>query len=690
MQARQLAVGIDVGGTFTDVTLVDADGGRRWTAKVASTPDDPARAFLGGLRRAAELAGAGPGEVGRVIHGTTVATNAILERRPSRMALLTTAGFRHVLDIGRHDVPPGRSYFGWVKPERPIGPELIFEAPERISVDGEVLRGLDEVAVRRIAGRLRELGVESVAVCLLHAWANPIHERRIGELLTEALPGALVSLSSEIMPEFREYERSMTTVLNAYVRPHVGRYLESLGRELGEDGRNGRGPTRLLIMQSNGGVTGAATAATRAIQTVLSGPAGGVVGAARVAAEAGFADLISIDVGGTSADVCLVRGAPGLTTRAEIGEFALNLPVLDISSIGAGGGSIARVEQGRLRVGPESAGAAPGPVCYGQGGTEPTVTDAHLALGRIPPHLLRGEIPLDAAAARAAIGERVAEPLGLSLEAAAEGILAIANHNMLGAIRTVSVARGLVPRAFALVPFGGAGPLHGLELAALIGIRTVLIPRTPGVLSTHGLLNTDLRADYVRTSIRPVAGVQAGDLTAAFGELEARAAAWLEAEGVPHEQRTLGRSSDLRYAGQNFELRLDLPAGELAAATVGALAERFHQEHERQYTYRLADAPVELVNLRVNAHGRLPKLPSEPIEPPAGPLDAARSGSRPVYCGRRHGWLETPVYDRDRLGSGARVLGPAVLEQLDSTTVLGPGQTGVVEPHGHFIVELPG
>jgi N-methylhydantoinase A len=688
VSSRQLAIGIDVGGTFTDVTLVDPLRAQRWTAKVPSTPDDPSLAFLSGLQRAATLAHATLGDLARITHGTTVATNAILERRPTRLALLTTAGFRHLLEIARHDIPPGKNYWGWVKPERPVTPDLIFEVPERTLVDGSILTPLDEGAVERIAADLRALEVESIAICLLQAWANPDHERRARDLLAAALPGVLISISSEVMPEFREYERAMATALNAHVRPHVGRYLELLERRLDGHGPDSN-PPRLLIMKSNGGVTSAGTAAVQAIQTVLSGPAAGVVGAARTAAEAGFPDLISIDVGGTSADVCLVRGGrPSLTTRGTIGEFALHLPVLDITTIGAGGGSLARLVGGRPRVGPESAGALPGPACYGQGGRQPTVTDAHLALGRIPNHLLRGEIALDSAAARDAIEQRIAQPLGLSLEAAAEGILAIANSNMVGAIRAVSVARGLDPRDFALVPFGGAGPLHGLELAALIGIRTVVVPRRPGLLSTHGLLNTDLRNDYVRTSIQPVASCDPAALALQFRELEFAAADWLRAEGVASDQRRLVRSVDLRYAAQNFELRLELPADALTAEMVAGLTDRFHAEHERQYTYRLPTVPVELVNLRVSAEGQLPALPTETIPDQDGPVDAALLGSRPVYFGPDHGWVEAPLYDRELLGAGALIDGPAVLEQLDSTTVLSPGQSTTVESHGHLIVEL--
>ena len=474
--------------------------GRLWVTKTPTTPHDPSAGFMAGIDRALQLAGIEAAALRHVLHGTTTATNAILEGKGAAIGLLTTAGFRDVLEIGRHDIPRRANMFAWVKPARPVAPELIFEIGGRVTVDGAEIEPLDEEAVRAAARRLRGAGVDSIAVCFLHSYANPAHERRARALLLEEHPGGAVSLSSEVLPVFREFERSMGTVLNAYVQPLVGRYVARLVGEL--RARGIRAP--LSIMKSNGGVIGADVVRTQAIHTALSGPAAGVIGARRIGEAAGFDDLISVDVGGTSADVCLVRGGEAeVTTEGRVGAWPLHVPMIDIHTIGAGGGSIARVtEDGTLTVGPESAGAQPGPVCYGAGGEEPTVTDAHLVLGRIPSHLLGGEIPLDVERARRAIEEHVARPLGLPLAAAAQGILDIVNNNMVGALRLVSVERGYDPRDFVLVPFGGAGPLHGADLATLLGMRTVVVPRHPGVLSTFGLLGTEVRNDYARTSLQ--------------------------------------------------------------------------------------------------------------------------------------------------------------------------------------------
>src|SRR5947207_6485965 len=492
-------VALDVGGTFTDVALVHEARGRLVATKTSTTPHDVSAGFIAGIDKALRLAGVEAASLRHVLHGTTTATNAILEGKGAATGLLTTAGFRYVLEIGRHDIPRRANMFAWVKPTRPVSPELIFEIGGRVSVDGEELEPLDEAAVRAAAARLREADVASIAVCFLHAYANATHERRAGSLIREVHPACAVSLSSEVLPVFREFERSMGTVLNAYVQPIVGRYVASLTDRLRERGI----VAPLSVMKSNGGVVGAEVVRTQAIHTALSGPAAGVIGARRVGEASGFADLISVDVGGTSADVCLVRGGEAdVTVEGHVGTWPLHVPMIDIHTIGAGGGSIARVsEDGTLTVGPESAGALPGPVCYGAGGEQPTVTDGHLVRGRIPSHLLGGEIALDVERARRAIEERVARPLGLPPAAAAQGILDIVNHNMVGALRLVSVERGYDPRDFVLVPFGGAGPLHGADLAALLAMRTVVVPRHPGVLSTLGLLGTEVRNDYARTHL---------------------------------------------------------------------------------------------------------------------------------------------------------------------------------------------
>src|SRR5262245_1213459 len=552
-------IAIDVGGTFTDITLADAATGATWVAKTPSTPGDLSTGFITAIRKVLAQAGRASSDILRVFHGTTTATNAILEGHTPPIALVTTAGFKYVLEIGRHDIPRHGNLYGWSKPTRPITPDRIFEVTERLDADGTVLTPLDEAEARNVARQLAQLGVPAVAVVFLHAYANRAHEERMHAILAEGYPGVLVSLSSEVLPQFREFERSMATALNAAVMPPVSRYVSVLRGALDHDGI--RAP--LLIMKSDGGVTSAATCVRQPVQTVLSGPAAGVIGAVSVARASGFADVISIDVGGTSADICLVRGhRPEITKDGMIGPFPLKLPMLDIHTIGAGGGSIAAVSNaGRLTVGPRSAGAEPGPVSYGRGGTEPTVTDAHLALGRIPPALLGGELPLDVAAARAAIDARIGRRLGLSIEEAAAGVLEIIDNAMARAIRTVSVGRGHDPRRFALIPFGGAGPLHGCRLAELLDIPAVIVPPRPGVLSTWGLLDTDIRATFVRTvavAARRAAAAEPASLEAVWAELTAQARLWLDAEQVPRERQRFERSADLRYEHQSFELTCPL------------------------------------------------------------------------------------------------------------------------------------
>jgi N-methylhydantoinase A len=671
------SIALDVGGTFTDVTLRDTATGRLWITKTPTTPHDPSEGFLAGVDNALALAGVRYSSLRHVLHGTTTATNAILESRGAAAGLLTTAGFRYVLEIGRHDIPRRANMFAWVKPARPVPPELIFEIPGRIGVDGDEIEALDEAAVREAARRLREAGIASAAVCFLHSYASPAHERRARELVREEYPECAVSLSSEVLPVFREFERSMVTVLNAYVEPLVGRYVGRLTQRLRERGI----AAPLAIMKSNGGVIGAEAIRAQAIHTALSGPAAGVIGARLIGEASGFADVISVDVGGTSADVCLIRdGEATITTEGRVGAWPLTLPMIDIHTIGAGGGSIARVtDDGTLTVGPESAGAQPGPACYGAGGEEPTVTDAHLVLGRIPGYLLGGEMALDGERARRAIEERVARPLGLTLEAAACGILDIVNNNMVGAIRLVSVERGHDPRELALVPFGGAGPLHGAELARLLGMRTVVIPRHPGVLSTFGLLGTEVRNDYARTSLQKPPDYDRAAIAAVYADLERQAKRWLADEGVPVARRRLSRLADLRYRHQGFEITVPWPERDLA---IDPLIARFHAAHERLYTYALPDAPVEIVTLRLGASGRVRRfaLP-ERSETPVRRLRTTRA----VYFAG-HGWIQCQCLDRDTLESGSAVRGPAIVEQPDSTTVVLPGQRARADRFGTLVV----
>jgi N-methylhydantoinase A len=667
--ARPLSVAVDIGGTFTDITVQDGATGQAWTAKTPSTPHDPSEAFLTGVRLALEAAAGAATGVGRVLHGTTVATNMILEGKGARTALVTTAGFRHVLDIGRQDIPRRVNLHAWVKPQRPVPPSRVFEVQERISATGEVLTPLDEATVEAAAEACRAAGVSAVAVCLLHAFTAPEHERRVAEMLRAALPGVAVTASSDVLPVVREYERSLATILNAQVMPAVSTYVEKLERRLEQEGV----AAPLLLMKSNGGVAGAAAIRRAPAVTALSGPAAGVVGARAIAEAAGFPDIITVDIGGTSADICLMKGGEvGLTQTGHVGDWPLPLPMVDMVTIGAGGGSLARVTpDGALAVGPESAGAVPGPACYGRGGTRATVTDAHVALGHLPPSLLGGRMVLDVAAARAAVRDSVAAPLGLGEHAAARGILAIADSNMVGAVRVVSVERGHDPRDFALVPFGGAGPLHGCALAELLGIRTVLVPAAPGVLCAQGLLAADLKAEFSQSLNDP----DPAAVDAAFAGLEAQAAGWFAEEQVPAARRDTRRVALMRYAGQG---------GELAVAWPGAMAgaaENFAAQHRALYGFDLPEGTVELVTLRLEATGRLGGSITATL--PAG-TGAVPYGSHAVHFAA--GTREAALYDRAALGANDRFAGPAIVTQLDATTLVPPGWAARMHASGALVL----
>src|SRR5580704_1749101 len=676
-----VVIGVDTGGTFTDIILLDPGSGRIVTAKVPSSPADPSRSFVAGIAATLDQAGVDGSGVARVLHGTTVATNLILEGKGAPTALLTNAGFKYVLEIGRQDIPRRSSLFAWIKPKRPVSPQAIFEISGRIAHDGSELEPLDEAAVAEAARAIAAAGIRAIAVVFLHSYANPTHERRAGEILRSLLPDTMVSLSSEVLPVFREYERSMTTILNVHVMPVVSSYVARLSGRLADDGI----VAPLLLMKSSGGVIGAERARRMPVETVLSGPAAGAVGAAFIGAAAGYRNLIGIDIGGTSADITLVHdGEPGLTTTGYIGEWPLALPMIDITTIGAGGGSIARRSaDGVLTVGPQSAGAEPGPACYGNGGAEPTVTDAHLVLGHLPPYLLGGVFALDIEAARRAIATRIAEPMGLGLEAAARGILAIADNHMMGAIRVASVERGHDPRDFVLVPFGGAGPLHGGALARLLGIKTVLVPPAPGVSSALGLLISNLKTEFSRTCLERPPHYDVDRIAETYRALEGEAIAWLDSEGVPLGARRLLRQASLRYRHQGFELTVPWPAGEVDAASVAAVIRAFHRRHESLYTFAQEDTPVEIVNLRVDALGVFPQ-PQLPELPRGGDPGAAITGHQPIALAS--GRATAPIYDRARLGAGDRIAGPAILTQLDATTLLLPGQTAEAHRFGALVI----
>lgn len=665
-----LTLAVDIGGTFTDVALADTTTGQVWRAKTPSRPDDPSEAFLTGLRLALDAAGADPGDLRQVLHGTTVATNMILEDKGARAALVTTKGFRHVLGIGRQDIPRAENLYNWIKPERPVPASRIVEVTERVLPGGVVDKTLDEDSVAQAAATIREMEVDAVAICLLHAFANPAHERRTAELLRDALPGVAVTASSDILPVVREYERTLASVLNAVVMPGVTKYVSRIEDKLSAEGV----PAPLLLMQSNGGVAGAGKIRSAPALTALSGPAAGVVGARSAAAACGIDDILTVDIGGTSADICLIaEGEIGLTQQGQVGDWPLPLPMVDMVTIGAGGGSIARVADGVLTVGPDSAGATPGPAAYGRGGTEATVTDAHIALGHLPARLLGGRMSLDVLAARRALEDGVAKPLGISVEDAARGILAIADNRMVGAMRVVSVERGFDPRDFTLLPFGGAGPLHGCALADLVGTRRVLIVPAPGILCADGLMAADLKSEFSRA--RPRAALPDMDEAEALcTELEAEAAAWFDAEGVAPADRHTARVALLRYAGQGNELAVPW------VGTAEALLARFVTAHRALYGFEL-NAPIELVTLRVEASATM-QTPSSAVLDIGATPDPVEFVPVALTTGRQ----DVPLYDRATLGAGAAIEGPAIVSQLDTTTLIAPGWLGTVQPSGALLL----
>lgn len=675
-------VGIDIGGTFTDVVLLDSETQAVTFAKAPTTPADRAIGFFNGLEMVQRASGATGSQIEQIVHGSTVATNAVLEAKGSRLGLITTQGFRDILQIGRAYIPGiFTNYLRWKKPDPLVPLERVREVPERMSVDGRVLRPLDEAAVRVAIASLLDDGIEALAISLLHSYVNSAHEIRIEEIARELSPALFISRSSATLPEYREFERTVTTVLNAYVMPAVDRYLGSITNEL--TARNS--PAELSIVRSDAGIMSIGAAIERPVNTVLSGPAGGVKGASVIAAAAGHPNIVSMDMGGTSTDVCLsTAGEPRLSTDAWVSHFPIRVPIIDITTIGAGGGSIAQVApSGALRVGPESAGAEPGPACYGRGGNLPTVTDANLVLGRLPAELAGGEIALDREAARRAVEAGVAKPLGLTVEQAAEGIVRIVDENMLGALRVVSVARGMDPRELTLVPFGGAGPVHGCQLARLAGISTVLVPAAPGVLSAMGFLLADVRQVFSRTMVGVIGALDLERYHQELTTLATEAAAWLAQERIPEPDRAIEVTLDLRYRGQAYELAIptDMPlTGESLQATVAA----FHQEHKRRYGYDQQFSHVEIVTVRVTAIGKLPtpELPRLPLEGPS----AARAGAgmSPVYFDGA--WLDTPVYERALLRAGNRFNGPALVRQVDCTVVIHPGQVVRVDDLLNLIV----
>jgi N-methylhydantoinase A len=675
-------IGVDVGGTFTDFFAFDGATDRIVLHKVASTPGHPAQAVISGLRELATRHGIDLDTITRLSHGTTVATNALIQRRGGKVALVVTEGFRDLIEIGRQ-IRPHVFSLQADYPAPLVPRELRFEAAERVTADGRALRAL---APDTLPGLMRAIGAakpDACAVCLLFSFINPAHERMIRDALASVYPDMYLSISSEVQPEFREYERLSTTVLNAYLQPVIDRYLRDFADGVGKAAPN----AALGINQSSGGLMSVSRARHVPIRTALSGPAAGVVGAIHMARLSGFADVISLDMGGTSADVCLIRNdVAGTTFNKWIEGYPARVPSIDINAVGAGGGSIAWFDRdGLLKVGPQSAGALPGPACYGRGGKEATVTDANLVLGRLSPRgLLGGEMALDPGLARVAI-EPLAARLGFTVERTAHGMLGIVVANMVRAIRAVSVERGHDPRAFALLPFGGAGPLHATDVAKSLGIRRCLVPFAPGILCAQGLIVSDLRETFVRTAVTALLPECMPDIEERLRDLFAQSQAWFNDEGIDESDRMIDVVLDARYVGQNFELAVTIGTGD-PMPSADEIRRRFLDEHERAYGFHSPSDPVEVVNFRLIAAGRL-KQPSSRQAPLRAAGSAPASGHRPVWFSP-DAPQDTPVYDRAGLCPGDLIVGPAVIEQLDSTTLLFPGDRARIDPYLNLDVEL--
>ena len=683
-QGSGYRLGVDVGGTFTDLLLIEEASGRTFRAKVPSTPEDSSRGVLHGIARLCERNGISPADIQQVMHGTTVATNTVLTSSGARVGLVTTKGYRQVLQIDRSYVPGGLG--GWViwNKRPPLAPlELTIEADERMGPRGEVVTPLDEDDLRGKLRRLATRGVQALTVSLFNAYANGAHERRVREIAETEMPGVPVSISSEVIPEMYEYERTETTVVNSYIRPVVARYIRNLNTELATR----MGSVKLHILRSDGGLSAVEAAESAPVNLLLSGPAGGVSGALWIARQAGFENLLTFDMGGTSTDVALIQhGKPQIRRETRVGDVAVRASSIDVRTVGAGGGSIAYVPDltRALRVGPKSAGAVPGPAAYAKGGMEPTVTDANVVLGYLPADArLGGDMAIDRDLAEAAV-QRIADALGLPLMTAAEGIIDIVNENMFGALRLVSVERGYDPRDFALVAFGGAGPLHANALGRLVGSWPVIVPPAPGVLCAYGDATTRIRDEASQTFVRRFDDTTDGEVGEILDRLAAGAAATLVAEGVPAAEHSVSFQIDLRYHGQGMLLTLDFDAAAFHDGGLGRVATEFDALHTQLFTFAL-DAPHELVTLRAIVQGRAPQVAAETLVQggPEPPAEATVTETRIYVSGE---WLSARVYDRPKLACGNRIAGPAIVTQMDATTLILPGHHGIVDAVGNILI----
>jgi N-methylhydantoinase A len=677
-----LRIGIDTGGTFTDIVCVDAASGSMRVTKVASTPSNPAIGLVRGVKSI--LADASLDDLAGLAHGTTVATNALLQGEIVGLGLIVTEGFRHILEIARQAVPEGygNSYF-WVKPERLVPLRHVCEVGGRLNFLGKELRPLDESSIREAAKYFRQQGITTIGVCLLHSYANAAHERRVAEVLAEDYPECIVSLSCDVLPEYREYERAVTTLVDAFVKPHMSRYLKRIQDELGPGLRD----KPFLVMQSSGGVASPDQVMRKPITTALSGPAAGAIGSAVIADVAGFPDLVTLDAGGTSTDLCLIENAkPSVTNGGSVGRFPVRVPMIDIKTIGTGGGSIAWItREGHLKVGPRSAGAEPGPMCYPNGGNEPTITDANLVLGRLPPALIGGGIRLNVVRARDGIAELAARlPGNMAAEQLAEGIIEIANWDQANAIRQMTIQRGIDPRNFALLSFGGSGPAQSAAVMGLIGMKACIVPPNPGNLSAFGLLAVDWRTDHIVTKVTHEDLIDVGVIAEIYAGLERDAVATLEEDGIVRARIRLAREADVRYAGQSMEVRVPAPAGPVDAAFVAGTIDAFNAAHLKAFGYNYAGRQkVEIVNFCVSGFGVIDRPVIAKLAEATGEKPSSRM--RPVYFGG--GFRDTPIFDRATLPAGFRLDGPAVVEEFGSTTVIFPGQSLTVDPRGILIVQ---
>lgn len=677
-----MRLGVDVGGTFTDLLLYDDKENRSYHAKTPSTPQDQSIGVANGVKLICERAGITPSDISLILHGTTVATNAVLEAKGARVGLLVTEGFEYTLHLAKSWTPG--PLFGWIVMDKPDPLASLKDTrgiPERMTAKGQVMKTLDLDAATAHIDDVCTSGIEALTISLMHSYANPDHEQALGAIVKERFPNIPVSLSSDILPEFREYDRTITTVMNDYVRPIMTRYLSRIEDRLREE----KVGARLHIVRSDGGLMSAAAAADRPVHTVLSGPAGGVTATAMIARRSGYDKLLAFDMGGTSTDVSvIVDGNPEITRSTEVGAFPAKVPTLDVKSVGAGGGSIAEVSEltKSLRVGPRSAGAFPGPVSYGRGGTEATVSDANVVLGYLPPVLLGGDMALDVPGAEAAV-KTIGDGIGLATHDAAQGIIDIANEVMLGALRMVTVQRGFDPREFGIVAFGGAGPLHANAMAELLGCYPIIVPPNSGVLSALGFLESDFKNEFVQTFITGAETVDPAQVWSRFDNLTQKAQQWLEEQDVEKDDQGISYALDLRYEQQGFEVSVDVAASDIGGAGLTAVLNNFHTKHERIYGVRFS-VPVELVAMRVVATGATPTVTQTPNQSSGDDLAAAVMETRKAYF--KGAWHDTPNYDRSKLTTQMKIQGPAIIRQYDSTTVLLPDHYATVDGEANLVI----